>query len=408
MLANDSRMSPAALVQRMTLSRKDKMIIAQRVRSLLAWIAFSQFWTYLAGAEAGERVRLGLLLPPEEPQAVSLREGVLLAEEQASMATGQVEVVIRGRVGQWGADAVEAARMITDDGVAGLIAPPDGAASHLALQVSGRTAAPVVSLCADSSISRTGVPWVLRVVPRTTEEATGFFTSIPARVAGKTNHWVALVPDGRAGRELSGDLKAASLACNCPLDKTLQVSSATTNSDLILAQALSSRPEAVLIWLAPVSAGRMAKNLRGAGYTGTLAGPGRLRCADFVNAAGQALEGFVLSGLVLDGQSAARRCLFEDAFQRRWGHEPGWMAEMSYDAAMLLAHLMRQHRFEAPPHRLAPDFFWPGVTGEIGFDEEGNRKVELQLLAAHQGRFVPTTVGIRGIRTGIQAFRDAN
>jgi hypothetical protein len=74
-------------------------------------------------------LKIGLLLPPEEPQALSVREGILLAQEQDSKDSGaKVEVIVRGRIGQWGADAAEAARMVTDEEVAGLIAPPDGAA----------------------------------------------------------------------------------------------------------------------------------------------------------------------------------------------------------------------------------------------------------------------------------------
>ena len=102
---------------------------------------------------------IGVLLPPEEPQARSLRQGVLLANKQFKEKTGsELRVSIRGRVGQWGADAVEAARLVTDESAAGLIAPPDGAASHLVLQVSGRTAVPVVTLCAEGSVGEPVCP----------------------------------------------------------------------------------------------------------------------------------------------------------------------------------------------------------------------------------------------------------
>ena len=72
---------------------------------------------------------IGMLLPPEEAQAQSLREGMLLAADQ-----GNATAVIRGRAGQWGADGVEAAAMVSEDEVMGLVAPPDGAGSHLTLK----------------------------------------------------------------------------------------------------------------------------------------------------------------------------------------------------------------------------------------------------------------------------------
>jgi hypothetical protein len=94
-----------------------------RAATRIAVIGLSAFilcgvMTSLRNAEGAEslNLRIGVLLPPDEPQGVSVREGVLLAQEQSSGAsTGRVEVIIRGRVGQWGADAVEVARLITGE-----------------------------------------------------------------------------------------------------------------------------------------------------------------------------------------------------------------------------------------------------------------------------------------------------
>ena len=206
-----------------------------------------------------------------------MREGILLAQEQASKnSRAKVDVIVRGRVGQWGADAAEAARMVTDEEVAGLIAPPDGAASHLVLQVSGRTAVPVASLCADSSVTRTGVPWMLRVVPTTEQEATALFESALLRKAGKRAHWAAVVPDGRAGREISRDLAQAASAVSCELDPIVEVSSSSSNPDAIRGPVLRTQPDGVLIWLAAAPAASVVKDFRSSGYTGKLAGPGRL------------------------------------------------------------------------------------------------------------------------------------
>src|SRR5262249_17559062 len=51
---------------------------------------------------ASSTLKIGILLPPEEAQSDSIREGVLLAQEQAGR-TGNIEIIIRGRAGQWGA-----------------------------------------------------------------------------------------------------------------------------------------------------------------------------------------------------------------------------------------------------------------------------------------------------------------
>jgi branched-chain amino acid transport system substrate-binding protein len=330
---------------------------------------------------------IGLLVPPEEPGAASLRDGATLGVEQANQSSGpRISLVIRGRTGQWGADGVEAARMVTDDGALGLIAPPDGAATHLVLQVSGRTAVPVITLSADSSVSQTGVPWMARIVPRTVEEAKTLFTGIHA------SHWTAVIPDGRAGREATRDLNAATNS-NCSIEKMMEVKPALTNTTRLCKQILKNHPDAVLLWLDPVTAGTLAKALRTAGFAGTLAGPGRLRSADFAKTAGDAMEGLMVPGPILEKDAATAFQHFTNAFYERFGHEPDATAAAAYDATTLLIHILRQPGGR-PAHEAFPiSFSLAGATGILSFDSEGNRKVNLQLFKAQCGQFIPAGVG---------------
>jgi ABC-type branched-subunit amino acid transport system substrate-binding protein len=345
--------------------------------------------------QAGETVAdnntnlvIGLLVPPEEPGAASLRDGATLGVELANQSPGpQVRLIIRGRTGQWGADGVEAARMVTDDGALGLIAPPDGAATHLVLQVSGRTAVPVITLSADSSVSQTGVPWMARIVPRTIEEAKTLFTGIHA------SHWVAVIPDERAGREAARDLNEAATNSNCSIEKIIEVNRSFTNATRLGKQILKNHPDAVLLWLDPASAGTLAKALRAAGFAGTLAGPGRLRSADFAITAGGAVEGLMVPGPILENDAATAFQHFTNAFRARFGHEPDATAAAAYDATTLLIHILRQPGGH-PAHEAFPiSFSLAGASGILSFDSQGNRKVNLQLFKAHDGQFIPAGAG---------------
>jgi branched-chain amino acid transport system substrate-binding protein len=332
-------------------------------------------------------VIIGLLLPPEEAEAASVRKGVLLAVEDANRGPApKVSVVVRGRIGQWGADAVEAARMVLDDGAQGLIAPPNGAATHLALQVAGRTAVPVVSLCADSSVSRTGVPWMVRIAPTTIEEARFLLAGLNAQAPGP-QHWAALVPDGRAGREVSRDLSRAAAAVQCKLGNIHEVSPTLTNFDSVVAQVLKERPEAVLLWVDPVPAGRLTRGLRDAGFAGKLAGPGRCNSPAFFASSSLASEGFVVPAIVLDEAGEARLLSFQTAFRQRYGIEADVTAAEGYDAATLLAHILRKNDPQSLPRAFPLTFSLPGASGDLSFDAAGNRKLALRLLTARQGRF---------------------
>ncbi|HEX7579392.1 MAG TPA: ABC transporter substrate-binding protein [Thermoanaerobaculia bacterium] len=206
---------------------------------------------------------VGLLLPPDEPEAASIRKGALAAVAEANAAGGPVVVLkIRGRKGPWGSDAAEAARLVEEDGASVLIAPPDGSATHLVLQVSGRTGVPVFTLCADSSVTKTAVPWVARVVPSTVEQARGVFAKTPG------TRWLAVVPAARAGREAARDLTAAKGSGVSLV--TVEAGSWSGPDGLRdLRRVMSNiRPDAVLVWLPPTGAKDAVAAFRATGYAG--------------------------------------------------------------------------------------------------------------------------------------------
>jgi ABC-type branched-subunit amino acid transport system substrate-binding protein len=333
-------------------------------------------------------VVIGLLLPPEEAEAASLRAGVLLAVEHANLAsTSSVSLVVRGRTGQWGADAVEAARMVLDDGAQGLIAPPNGAATHLALQVAGRTAVPVISLCADSSVSQTGVPWMVRIAPSTIEEARFVLAGLQGDQS-EPLQWVAVVPEGRAGREVSRDLNRAASAAQRNLKRVCEISSTLTNLESVTAQVLKEQPKGVLVWLDPVPAGRLTKSLREAGFAGKLAGPSRCNSPAFLAVSAQASEGFLVPAIALNKPGKARLLSFQTAFRQRYGIEADLTAVEGYDAAKLLVHILQKNDPQSLPRAFPLAFSLPGASGDLNFDAEGNRKIVLRLLIARRGSFV--------------------
>ncbi len=332
-------------------------------------------------APAQSNLIIGLLLPPEEPQAVSVREGVTLGVENANRTGGtNVQLVIRGRVGQWGADGVEAARMVLDDGAQGLIAPPDGAATHLVLQVSGRTAVPVVSLCADSSVTETGIPWMARIVPSTIEEAKVLFAFAPRK------RWTAIVPAGRAGRQISADLTEAAKVCGCMLANTTNLDASWTNRGVVQ-KVLSANPQAILVWLDPLAAGLVAKQLRAAGFTGLLAGPGWLRSAEFIREK-EAVEGFLVPSVVLQDEARIHFDEFSADFRKRFNREPDAIAAASYEAAELLIDILRKASARQPHEVFPLRNEVSGAFGNLEFDGLGNRIAHLQLQRIFNGRFV--------------------
>jgi ABC-type branched-subunit amino acid transport system substrate-binding protein len=333
-------------------------------------------------------LRIGFLLPPMEAEAMSLRQGVELAVQQARESySGPFELVIRGRVGQWGDDGVEAARMVLDDSVQGLLAPPDGEATHLTLQVAGRTAVPVVSLCSDSSVTDAGIPWSVRAVPGTEAEAHALFTGLQSE--GGIVTWIAIVPGKRAGREIRRDLTAAAQSAGVELITTVEVPGDTIDYSILYPSFPKEWPDGILLWLDPEKSGHMSKYIRTLGFKGVLAGPGRLDSMAFRNAAGSAMEGVILSMVQMEKSARCASEQFQRLYLDQYQQLPDWSAAMAYDGARLLIGLLRRAG-DNPPHELFPlGQMEGGVTGPLWFDDNGNRITSFQLQVYHQGELAP-------------------
>jgi ABC-type branched-subunit amino acid transport system substrate-binding protein len=206
------------------------------------------------------------------------------------------------------------------------------------------------------------------------------FTSLPA------SHWIAVIPDGRAGREAARDLQEAATNSRCALEKLIEVNPSFTNAEWLATKIVVNHANAILLWLDPATAGRLAKALRTAGFDGTLAGPGRLRSALFAAAAGDDMEGFIVPAPVLDQEAATTFQLFSAAFRARFGQEPDATAVAAGDAARLLVHILR-HAGDRPVQEAFPlSFSFTGASGMMAFDAQGNRKMNLQLFKEHEGR----------------------
>jgi len=261
-----------------------------------------------------------------------------------------------------------------------LIAPPDGAASHLALQVAGRTGVPVISLSGDSSVSQTGVRWMARISPRTVEEARALFQRCSGDVHAKSvRRWAALAPTGRAGREIGKDLARGAQTAGVAVPEIIEVGGLSADLRVVSRQVLTNRADGVLLWLAPAFAGSAAKALQQAGFKGRLAGPGWLRCSTFLAAAGCNGPNCLTAVPLLLPVDDLRFREFQREYRARFGRLPDFAAALSHDAALLLIHVLREAG-DRPAHQAFPlTFDLPAVTGVLAFDAEGNRKLKLQV-----------------------------
>jgi branched-chain amino acid transport system substrate-binding protein len=355
------------------------------LRCLLAWLFLAPF----AGGAGAPRVTLGLVVPPTEPDATSLLRGVQLAVAKANETGGApVGLEVRSEGGQWGTVGNDAVALVSNRHVDAIITPSDGAASHLILQVSGRTRVPVASLCSDSSVTEAGVPWTVRVVPRTDQEAKALFAAT-RRPDRPTLHWWAVVPEGRPGRAVRRDLETAARLTVTRLDRIVDGGEPKTDLASLARTIVAAAPDGVLLWLPPSQAGTVAASLRAAGYGGCLAGPGPLDSPAFVAAAGAAATGVLVTEFREDAGLRARADQFERQYRQRYDAKPDFSAAAAYDAAQVLIDALRRAGNDAGYRQFPLALPTAGVTGVLHFDISGNRTDALQVLTFQEGRFVP-------------------
>ena len=332
---------------------------------------------------------IGLVAPPTESDAVSLLRGVQLAVADANAAgSRRVDLAVQSTNGQWGTVGNDAVVLAADRSVEAIVAPADGAACHLILQVSGRTQVPVACVCADSSVTETGVTWAVRVVPRTDQEAGALFAA--AQPSDRPPlHWWAVVPPGRPGRPVRRDLESAARSAAIALDRIVDGREQEAGQAAMAPMIAAAAPGGVLLWLPPSQAGTFAAALRAAGYRGCLAGPSQLDSPAFVAAAGDAAAGVLVAEYRADAKLRSRADQFERRYRQSFDEEPDFSAAAAYDAARVLIETLRRSGDGGAYREFPLALPTEGVTGVLRFDPSGNRMDALQVLRCLHGCFLP-------------------
>ncbi|WP_307781780.1 bifunctional serine/threonine-protein kinase/ABC transporter substrate-binding protein [Streptomyces sp. MBT65] len=151
----------------------------------------------------------------------------------------------------------------------------------------------------------------------------------------------AVIQDGAAGEpavDISRNLVEAP-----PSDGTVTVHQVAADKDDFgpaVAKALATHPQAVVYGgTSPLRAAACARALTTARFTGPVTSFEPVMRADFLDAAGQAAEGWVFEAPYTEAQSAGTPAAkaFTAAYRARYGEPPGrWSAE-AYDAVGLIA-----------------------------------------------------------------------
>jgi ABC-type branched-subunit amino acid transport system substrate-binding protein len=120
-------------------------------------------------------------------------------------------------------------------------------------------------------------------------------------------------------------------------------------------------------------AARVAKELATAGFDGPRIASQAVIDPEFLEQAGDAAEGWLLTASFVDPSAVPAAAAFTAAFRKRFGAAPGYYAAEAYDTVnLVLQELVKATKGERPPKRkelvgLLRKSRYKGITKEFSF-----------------------------------------
>jgi branched-chain amino acid transport system substrate-binding protein len=160
-----------------------------------------------------------------------------------------------------------------------------------------------------------------------------------------------------------------------------------------LARIAEAAPQVILL-VGYAQMGDVLVEARAAGLTQQVLSSVMFDNPEILAAAGEAAEGVLFTSWTPDPATpTAERQAFNAAYEARLGVQPGIFAAESYDAMHLLAEAIEQHGESADGIRdgLLDTSGYPGASGSITFDENGDCIKAVFIKTVQDGKFVYTS-----------------
>lgn len=337
-------------------------------------------------------VKIGLLI--HDNKSVAAKHGAEMAVRKENEKGGfngrPFQLVVHSMEGPWGTGSKEAVNLIFEEEVWAIMGSHDGRNAHLVEQVT--TKARIVFLSAwasDPTLSQAFVPWYFSCVPNDLQQAATFIEEIYNK---RKITKIAAVADNGYDSKLALDsfLKETKIAGKAdPLQFFYENSSQDFN--VLLDQIYKADVNCIILFGQPSASLKIIQQIRQRKMTqpvfGSLSvlGENELSGQEWKN-----FEGVVLvsSGHLLRSQGLD----FRQEFQRTYGNMPGAEAAYAFDGMNLIIETIRNAGLDREKiQKSLSKINYDGITGEIRFDDKGNRVGTAELMKIKNG--IPVAVG---------------
>ncbi|MEE9463110.1 MAG: ABC transporter substrate-binding protein [Bacteroidales bacterium] len=330
-------------------------------------------------------VKIGLLIPDKE--ALAAKHGAELAIREANEAGGKryFQLVVRSTEGPWGAGSKESVSMVFEDEVVAIMGSLDGRNAHLAEQVATKTRIAFLSSWAtEMTLSQAFVPWYFRCIPNDHQQATSLVQEIYHK--RKLENLATITTEAYDSRHAVSTFVKVTSSLNIAAPRQFMYGQSGKNLPEILTDIEKHGIEAIILFGEPEFASEIVPVLKQRSMNqmifGTLAVTDgqKTRSPDW-----NSLESIVLvsSGHWFTDDGIA----FQEEFHKTFGYQPGAAAAYAYDGINVIIGVIK--RAGTDRDRIIEAFVETnhksGITGDIQFDENGNRSGCASLMIIRNG-----------------------
>jgi branched-chain amino acid transport system substrate-binding protein len=290
------------------------------------------------------------------------------------------------------------AQKLVDAKVAGVVGHLNSGTSIPASTVYNQANLPVISGSATNpKLTEQGFKNQFRVVGRDDQQGPAIASYLAATAKPKT---VAIIDDATAyGEGLANEVEKTLKGNNIKVLAREKGTDKTTDWKAILTKVKGRKPDAIFYGGMDATGGPLVKQGRELGIKAVFSfGDGA--CTDeMAKLAGEAAEGLLCSQAGIPVAAADRK--FLDNYKKKFNADPILYSPFTYDATNLLIEAMKKANSPDPakylPELTKIDF--KGATGQIGFDEKGDRRdAEMTIFTMKGGKIEPVAV-IKGGKT---------
>ena len=290
------------------------------------------------------------------------------------------------------------AQKLVDAKVAAVIGHLNSGVSIPASEIYTKAGIPMISGSATNpQLTERKLKGVFRTVGRDDQQGPAIASYIASQLKAKK---VAIVDDKTAyGEGLANEVEKTLKSQKVSVVTRERTTDKETDFKAILTKIKSRNPDVIFHGGMDATGGPMLKQARELGIKAAFAfGDGA--CTDEMGKlAGQAAEGMVCSQAGLPKEAASKE--FVDAFTRKYGDIKQY-APYFYDATLAVVEAMKKAN-STDPAKFTPEIYnvaFQGATGNVAFDEKGDRKdAEMTIFKVEGGKIKPIAIVKGGVST---------